>query len=113
MQDCLFCKIIAGEIPCKKVYEDDKTLAFYDVDPQAPIHILVIPKEHIQSIQALEEKDGAMVAHIFSVIQKLATSLELTDGYRVVCNCGKDGGQTVLHLHFHLLGGRSMNWPPG
>lgn len=113
MQDCLFCKIISGEIPCKKVYEDDKTLAFYDVDPQAPVHILVIPKEHIQSIQTLKEKDSAMVAHIFSVIQKLATSLELTDGYRVVCNCGKDGGQTVLHLHFHLLGGRSMNWPPG
>ena len=104
---CIFCKIANGEIPSTKVYEDDKMLAFRDLDPQAPVHILMIPKEHIASA------DDLTVAHIFTVAKKIAAAEGLTNGYRIVNNCGEDGGQTVKHLHFHLLGGRSMAWPPG
>lgn len=111
--DCVFCKIANGEIPSKKAYEDDKVLAFYDLDPQAPVHILIIPKEHIQSVEEITPQNSAIVTHIFEVAAKLAKENNLTDGFRVVSNVGKDGGQSVPHLHFHLLGGRSMKWPPG
>ena len=113
MSDCLFCKIIAGEIPSKKIYEDDKCYAFYDIDPKAPVHFLVIPKEHIESAAKVNDDNEKTVGHIFKVIAKLAEDLELTDGYRVVTNVGKDGGQTVPHMHFHVLGKRSLAWPPG
>ena len=111
--DCIFCKIVAGEIPSKKAYEDDVCLAFYDLEPQAPVHVLLIPKQHIGSISEITEANSAVVAHIFEVAGRLAKELGLENGYRVVSNCGEDGGQSVPHLHFHLLGGRAMGWPPG
>lgn len=111
--DCIFCKIAAGDIPSKKLYEDERCLAFYDLDPQAPVHFLVIPKEHIQSAHQLTPENCAIVGHIFSVIAELSAKLGLDNGYRVVNNCGTDGGQTVPHLHFHVLAGRSLAWPPG
>ena len=111
--DCIFCKIANKEIPSQIVYEDDKVIAFKDLDPQAPVHFLVIPKEHIASADELNADNCAVVGHIFSVIPKIAKELGLTDGYRVVNNCGKDGGQTVGHIHFHVLGGRLLAWPPG
>lgn len=112
--DCLFCKIIAGEIPSKKVYEDEKVYAFYDISPAAPVHVLIIPKTHIPSANALSEENAAVVGHIFMVAARLAAELGIAEkGYRIVNNCGEDGGQTVHHLHFHLLGGRSLQWPPG
>lgn len=114
MSDCIFCKIVNNEIPSKKVYEDDKVLAFYDISPEAPVHIVVIPKEHIQSANELDENNVEIVSHIFMVIKKLAKELGIAEkGYRVVNNCGEDGGQSVHHLHFHVLGGRSFKWPPG
>ncbi len=112
MNDCLFCKIIAGDIPSKKAYEDDLCYAFYDIDPQAPTHILVIPKAHIPSVSAVDESNQAVVGHIFSVIAKLAKDLNL-ESYRVVSNIGEQAGQSVFHLHFHVLSGRDMTWPPG
>ncbi len=113
MSDCIFCKIAAGEIPSKKAYEDDKVLAFYDLDPQAPTHILLIPKEHIKSAAEIDQANSAVVAHIFEVAAKLAKELGLDNGFRVVTNCGESAGQSVHHLHFHLLGGRDFTWPPG
>lgn len=111
--DCIFCKIANGEISSKKAYEDEQILAFYDLDPQAPVHILLIPKTHISSANELTEENSQVVSHIFVIAAKLAKELGLEKGYRIVNNCGEDGGQTVQHLHFHLLGGRSMKWPPG
>lgn len=111
--DCVFCKIASGEIPSKKAYEDESVLAFYDLDPQAPVHILIIPKHHITSVAEITPENSAIVAHIFEVAAKLAKENNLEKGFRVVSNVGKDGGQSVPHLHFHLLGGRSMKWPPG
>lgn len=111
--DCIFCKIANGEIPANKLYEDERCLAFYDLSPQAPVHFLVIPKEHIPSADALNEQNCDIVGHIFAVIAKLAGELSLKGGYRIVNNCGVDGGQTVAHLHFHVLGGRLLAWPPG
>ena len=111
--DCLFCKIINGDIPCSKVYEDDLVLAFNDIDPQAPVHFLVIPKKHIKSVDEIDSTNSATIAHIFEVIAKIAKELNLENGYRVVTNCGEDGGQSVGHLHFHILGKRSLKWPPG
>ena len=108
MSDCLFCKIIAGEIPSKKVYEDALCYAFYDIDPQAPTHFLVVPKKHIVSAAALTEEDGALLGHIFAVIAKLAAEQGLNNGYRVISNVGEDAGQTVKHLHFHVLGGEKL-----
>ncbi|WP_055071268.1 histidine triad nucleotide-binding protein [Clostridium massiliamazoniense] len=114
MSDCIFCKIAKGEIPSKKVYEDDKVLAFYDIEPAAPVHVLVIPKNHIGSINEINNENSSIVAHIFEVINKIVVELNIADtGYRVVSNCGDQGGQTVGHLHFHLLGGRNLAWPPG
>ncbi len=114
MSDCIFCKIAKGEIPSKKVYEDDKVLAFYDIEPAAPVHVLVIPKNHIGSINEINNENSSIVAHIFEVINKIVIELNIADtGYRVVSNCGEQGGQTVGHLHFHLLGGRNLAWPLG
>lgn len=107
--DCLFCKIAAGEIPSTKVYEDDQILAFRDIAPQAPTHILVIPKEHIASVGEITEANSKLVAHIFEVIPTIAAREQLTNGYRVVSNCGADAGQTVHHLHFHILGGKVLH----
>lgn len=111
--DCVFCKIAKGEIPSKKAYEDDSVLAFYDLDPKAPVHILIIPKRHIESVMEITPENSGIVAHLFEVAAKLARENNLTEGFRLVANTGKDGGQTVPHLHLHLLGGRSMKWPPG
>ena len=112
MSDCLFCKIIAGDIPSNKVYEDEQCLAFYDIDPQAPTHFLVIPKAHIGSVSEVNGTNSAVVAHIFEVIAKLAADMGM-DSYRVVSNIGDQAGQSVHHLHFHVLSGRDMTWPPG
>ena len=112
MSDCLFCKIIAGEIPSSKVYEDDLCLAFNDIDPKAPTHFLVIPKAHISSVSAVSAENSAVVAHIFEVIAKV-TREQGIESYRVVSNIGEQAGQSVFHLHFHVLGGRDMTWPPG
>ena len=109
MSDCLFCKIAAGEIPSTKVYEDDRVLAFRDIEPQAPVHILFIPKTHISGVSGITAENSAVVAHIFELIPKVAEAEGLTGGYRVVSNCGPDAGQTVPHLHFHLLGGKKLN----
>ncbi len=109
MSDCLFCKICAGEIPSAKVYEDELVYAFRDIAPQAPTHILVIPKAHIPSVDAVTAENSAVVAHIFEVIPAIAAAENLTGGYRVVSNCGADAGQTVPHLHFHILGGETLN----
>ena len=109
MSDCLFCKIIAGDIPSTKVYEDELVLAFRDIAPQAPTHILVIPKEHIASVAEINETNSAVISHIFEVIAKIAEEEKLESGYRVVSNCGDDAGQTVHHLHFHILGGKKLN----
>lgn len=113
MEDCLFCKIIKGEIPSKKAYEDETVFAFFDIDPQAPVHILIIPKEHIASAAQLDETNSAVVAHVFEVAAKLAKEYKLDDGFRIVNNCGDSAGQTVKHLHFHLMGGREFTWPAG
>ena len=108
MENCLFCKIVAGEIPSTKVYEDDTILAFRDIAPQAPTHILVIPKAHIGSVAEITAENSGVVAHIFAVIAQIAKAEGLENGYRVVSNCGEDGGQTVHHLHFHILGGKKL-----
>ncbi|PTM59487.1 histidine triad nucleotide-binding protein [Desmospora activa] len=114
MADCIFCQIIDGKIPSQKVYEDADVLAFNDIHAQAPVHVLVIPKKHIASAQELGEKDGALLGKIFTVIKRVAEEKGLAEkGYRIVNNCGEDGGQTVHHIHFHLLGGRQLTWPPG
>ena len=108
MSDCLFCKIIAGSIPSTKVYEDEAILAFRDIAPQAPTHILVVPKAHIDSCNGITAENSAVVAHIFEVIPQIAKAENLEGGYRVVSNCGADAGQTVFHLHFHILGGKTL-----
>ena len=109
MSNCLFCKIIAGDIPSTKVYEDDSVLAFRDIAPMAPTHILVIPKTHIGSVAEITPENSAVVAHIFQVIPQIAKAEGLENGYRVVSNCGDDAGQTVHHLHFHILGGKKLS----
>ena len=114
MSDCLFCKIKNGEIPSTKVYEDELVYAFLDIDPQAPVHIIIIPKVHISSANEISEENCAVVGHIFSVAAKIAKEKGFAEnGYRIVNNCGEDGGQTVSHIHFHLLAGRNLQWPPG
>ncbi len=106
--DCIFCKIIKGEIPSNKVYEDETVLAFHDIAPQMPVHVIVIPKQHIECAAEINESNSAVVAHIFEVIAKVGKELGLANGYRIINNCGEDGGQTVKHLHFHLLGGEKL-----
>lgn len=109
MENCLFCKIIAGEIPSTKVYEDDEILAFKDINPMAPVHVLIIPKNHIDGADMLNVENSAVVSKIFTVAAQLAGELKLENGFRIVTNVGEDGGQTVRHLHFHLLGGKKLS----
>jgi len=112
--NCLFCKISKGEIPSSKVYEDDKVFAFKDINPQAPQHIVIIPKKHISGLDNVSEEDKEILGHIQFAASKIAKSLpEFKNGFRVINNCGPDGGQTVFHIHYHLLGGRTFGWPPG
>jgi histidine triad (HIT) family protein len=111
--DCLFCRIVAGEIPSDRVYEDDEVIAFRDINPRAPTHVLVIPRRHVADVQHLTDADGELLSRMFSAVRTLAADAGLESGYRVVTNVGPDAGQTVFHLHLHLLGGRSMGWPPG
>lgn len=112
--DCIFCKIVAGQIPAAKLYEDDQALAFHDINPQAPTHVLVIPKRHIESLAAVTPDDGALLGHLLTTAARLAREIGLAErGYRVVLNIGQDGGMAVYHLHAHILGGRRMAWPPG
>ena len=112
--DCLFCRIIAGEIPSDKVYEDEDLFAFRDIDPKAPTQILVIPKKHIQSVNEIDQNNADLISKAYLVLKKLAEEEGVAEsGYRIVVNTNEDGGQSVGHLHFHLLGGRSLSWPPG
>ena len=111
--DCLFCKIIAGEIPSEHVYEDDRVLAFRDIDPQAPFHVIVVPKAHISSAAEITAKNRADIAAVYEAVAKIAAEQGLERGFRVVNNCGEEGGQTVGHIHFHMLAGRNLAWPPG
>ncbi len=111
--DCLFCKIVAGTIPAKRVYEDDETLAFADINPQAPKHLLIIPKQHLNSMAHAATEDTSLLGRLLAAAAQIAREQHLDNGYRVVINTGDDGGQTVHHLHLHLLGGRHMTWPPG
>ncbi len=111
--DCVFCKIANNEIPSKKIYEDEEIVAFNDLEPQAPVHILIIPKEHIENTNHISERNCDIIGKIFMVAAKIAKEYHLENGYRIVNNCGQDGGQTVKHLHFHLMGGRKMEWPAG
>ena len=113
MSDCLFCKIIAGEIPSTKIYENEYVYAFADIDPQAPFHAIVIPKTHIASANEINSDNSVLIAKVFEAIAVIAKEQNLENGYRVVNNCGEDGGQTVHHIHFHMLGRRSLAWPPG
>ena len=114
MDDCLFCNIIKGKIPSKKVYEDDYVYAFWDISPTAPVHILVIPKEHISTLNDINEENSQVISKIYESIAKIAKEQKIDkDGYRVVSNCNKYAGQTVFHIHFHLIGGRELQWPAG
>jgi len=113
MSECIFCKIICGEIPSNKVYEDDRVLAFHDINPTAPVHVLVIPKEHLTSLTEVNDNQLELIGYMHGIIRNIAKDLGLANGYRVVNNCGPDGGQEVKHLHFHLLGGKKLTWPPG
>lgn len=114
MEDCIFCKIVAGDIPADIVYEDDQVIAFRDLNPQAPTHVLVIPRRHIASLNDLSPDDEAVIGRLFSAARNIAVREGFADaGYRTVINCNADGGQTVFHVHLHLLGGRPMHWPPG
>ena len=111
--DCIFCSIVKGEIPCDKLYEDDRVLAFKDLNPQAPVHFLVIPKIHISSLNELSSENIGLIAHIFEVIPNIMKKGNFSSDYRVINNCGETAGQTVNHIHFHVLSGRDMTWPPG
>lgn len=113
MADCIFCKIVDGEIPTNKLYEDDQILAFSDMSPQAPVHFLVVPKKHIQSLDQATGEGQDLLGHILLKIPQIAKEQGIENGYRVVINTGEEGGQTVEHLHFHILGGRTLEWPPG
>ena len=114
MEDCLFCKIAAGDVPSNKVYEDEYVYSFLDIDPKAPTHIIFIPKQHIGSANELDDNNAEIIGKIFTAISKVAKEKGFDKaGYRIVNNCGEDGGQTVGHLHFHVLAGRSLQWPPG
>jgi histidine triad (HIT) family protein len=111
--DCLFCKMIAGQIPTKKAYEDDKTFAFHDINPQAPTHILIVPKKHIVGLKEATPEDAEIIGYCQLVAAKLARERDIENGYRTVYNVGPGAGQSVFHLHLHLLGGRKLSWPPG
>jgi histidine triad (HIT) family protein len=111
--DCLFCRIVAGEIPSEQIFADDAVVAFRDINPRAPTHVLVVPRRHVADAHALTDADGDLLARLFAATRRIADDAGLEHGYRIVTNVGPDAGQSVFHLHFHLLGGRSMSWPPG
>jgi histidine triad (HIT) family protein len=114
VSDCIFCRIVQGGIPAKVIYQDEHTLAFDDINPQAPVHSLIIPKRHVNSLHDLHEADQALLGHLLVTCNKIARDKGLSErGFRLVANTGRDGGQTVAHLHFHVLGGRHLGWPPG
>lgn len=114
MENCIFCKIVQGEIPSNKVYEDEYLIAFKDLSPVAPEHVLIVPKVHIDSLNEVDESHKALLGHLWITASKIAALLGVAEnGYRIVNNCGTEGGQTVGHIHFHLMGGRTMKWPPG
>ena len=114
MEDCLFCKIASGKMDTDFVYTDQKVVVFEDINPQAAVHLLIVPKKHISDLNHLKEEDNELIGHVYQVAKKLADDYEISEsGYRLVSNCGDDGGQTLYHIHFHLLGGRAMQWPPG
>ncbi|HCU07692.1 MAG TPA: histidine triad nucleotide-binding protein [Clostridiales bacterium] len=113
MTDCIFCKIVNGEIPSKKAYEDEWIYAFHDLEPQAPVHVLIVPKQHLDSLDDTSPEDAVLLGHLMLKVKEIAKELELENGYRLVANTGVDGMQSVKHLHFHLLGKRRMLWPPG
>lgn len=114
MEECIFCKISNNEIPSKKVYEDDKVFCFEDINPKAPVHVLLIPKKHITSINHLSLEDSELMGHMMLIIKEVAKKMGIHEsGYRVAINCGEDGGQEVPHIHLHILGGKSLSWPPG
>ena len=113
MADCLFCKIVAVEIPSTKVYEDEYIYAFNDIDPKAPFHAIIIPKKHISSADEINADNSFLIGKVFEAVAKISKQENLENGYRVVNNCGEDGGQTVHHIHFHLLARRNLQWPPG
>lgn len=111
--DCLFCKIIEGSVPSEKVYEDDSILCFKDINPTCPVHVLIIPKKHIASLDELQEEDSELIAHMMLKVKEIAKTMGLDNGYRLVINTGEDGLQSVKHLHMHLIGGKKLNWPAG
>jgi histidine triad (HIT) family protein len=113
MQGCLFCKMVRGEIPSKKVYEDEYTVAFEDIDPKAPTHVLVIPKKHLVGLKEASAQDAEIIGRCHLVAAQIARERQIEDGYRTVLNVGPKSGQSVFHLHVHLLGGRDLRWPPG
>lgn len=113
MSDCLFCKIVKKEIPCNKVYENENFVGFFDIDPKAPTHILVIPKKHFENVYELVQSDLSLTSELMKVATQIAKQENLNNGFRIVINTGKDGGQSVFHVHAHVLGGRSLSWPPG
>ncbi len=114
MEDCLFCKIVEGEMDTEFVYEDEKVVVFKDINPQAPVHLLIVPRKHIATLTDLKEEDFSLVGHVYKVANQLAEEKGIAgEGFRIVSNCREKGGQTVFHIHFHLLGGRNMQWPPG
>lgn len=114
MEDCLFCKISAGEMGTDFLYQDQKVVVFEDINPQAPVHLLIVPKTHISDLNHLDKTDNQLIGHIHQIAKKMAAEKGIAEqGYRLVNNCGEDGGQTVEHIHFHLLGGRQLQWPPG
>lgn len=113
MSNCIFCKIANQEIPATVVYEDNKIICFHDLEPQAPVHVLIIPKQHIASLSDVNEADKDLLGHLMLKVKEIANILKLDNGYRLVNNCGEDGMQTVQHVHFHLLGKRKLTWPPG
>jgi len=113
MKDCLFCKIVAGDVPARKVLEDTRLVAFHDVNPQAPVHVLIVPRKHVASLDDAADGDRELLGHVLIAARDLARELGVGSGYRLVVNCGADAGQSVFHIHFHLLGGRGMGWPPG
>lgn len=114
MSDCLFCKIVEGSIPSTKVYEDELIYAFKDISPVAPVHVIIVPKVHLDSLNLINDEMAAVLGHMMQKVPEIAASLGIKDsGYRLVNNCGEEGGQTVSHIHYHLLGGRNLQWPPG
>jgi histidine triad (HIT) family protein len=113
VSDCLFCRIVAGEIPSDRVLETDEVIAFRDIHPQAPTHVLVVPRRHVPDVDSLDEEEGPLLAAVFAAVRRVAEIDRLAKGYRVVTNVGAEAGQSVFHLHFHVLGGRRMSWPPG